>query len=175
MTILRGLLLLPLLLLGTPVAAVIETYEFSDAALQERYQELSAELRCPKCQNQNIADSNAPIAQDLRRSLVQQLEQGASDEEILDYMVARYGEFVRYRPRFAGATLWLWLFPLLILALGVLVLVYNLRSRPDSEPATGGLSAEERDKLARMLDDDAPGDAAPGATSPGDASPGDRP
>ena len=72
MTTLRGLLLLPLLLLSTPLFAVIETYEFSDVALQERYLDLSAELRCPKCQNQNIADSNAPIAQDLRRSLVEQ-------------------------------------------------------------------------------------------------------
>ena len=82
-------------------------------------------------------------------------------------MVARYGEFVRYRPRFAGATLWLWLFPLLILALGVLVLVYNLRSRPDTGTAANGLSAEERDKLARMLDDSVAGDASPGETSPG--------
>ena len=80
--------------------AVIETYEFSDPELEQRYQQLSQELRCPKCQNQNIADSNAPISQDLRKLLYQQLEAGADDEEILEYMVARYGEFVRYRPRF---------------------------------------------------------------------------
>ena len=93
--------------------AVIETYDFSDPLLEERYQELSAELRCPKCQNQNIADSNAPIAKDLRKILYQQLEDGASDREILDYMVARYGEFVRYRPRFSGDTAILWLAPVL--------------------------------------------------------------
>ena len=75
--------------------AVIETYEFSDPQLEERYQDLSGELRCPKCQNQNIADSNAPIAQDLRKLLHQQLDTGASDDESLQYMVARYGEFVR--------------------------------------------------------------------------------
>ena len=104
------------LFLSPGALAVIETYEFSDPALEERYQVLSAELRCPKCQNQNIADSNAPIAQDLRKTLHRQLEQGASDQEILEYMVARYGEFVRYRPRFGGATTFLWLFPALLLA-----------------------------------------------------------
>ena len=80
------------------VWAVIETYQFSSPDLEARYHTLSQELRCPKCQNQNIADSNAPIARDLRVVLYEQLEAGASDEEILAYMVARYGEFVRYRP-----------------------------------------------------------------------------
>ena len=88
--------------------AVIETYQFSNSSLEQRYKQLSAELRCPKCQNQNIADSNAPIAQDLRKLLYKQLEEGASDEEILEYMVSRYGEFVRYRPRFSGMTILLW-------------------------------------------------------------------
>ena len=78
--------------------AVIETYEFSDADLERRYHRLSDELRCPKCQNQTISDSNAPIAKDLRFLLHEQLESGASDDEILSFMVARYGEFVRYRP-----------------------------------------------------------------------------
>ena len=99
------------LLLALPAAAVIETYEFSEPELEKRYRELSQELRCPKCQNQNIADSNAPISQDLRRLLHQQLEAGASDGEILEYMVARYGEFVRYRPAFNAATAILWLAP----------------------------------------------------------------
>jgi cytochrome c-type biogenesis protein CcmH len=100
---------------GAAAAAVIETYEFSDPALENATTVLSQELRCPKCQNQNIADSNAPISQDLRRLLYEQLEAGASDEEILDDMVARYGEFVRYRPDVDGATLWLWLAPVLLL------------------------------------------------------------
>ena len=130
--------------------AVIETYEFSDPMLEERYQALSAELRCPKCQNQNIADSNAPIAQDLRRLLYQQLEAGASDEEILDYMVARYGEFVRYRPKFSGATAVLWLAPVLLLALGVGIVMMTLRGR--SRSAAGAeLSTEEQQELAQLL------------------------
>jgi cytochrome c-type biogenesis protein CcmH len=102
--------------------AVIETYDFTDTALELRYKELSAELRCPKCQNQNIAASDAPIARDLRKLLHRQLQAGDSDEEILQYMVARYGEFVLYRPRFEGVTLLLWLFPVvLLLAAGLMV------------------------------------------------------
>ena len=114
MTLVRSLAGLLALLAGTLAWAVIETYEFSSPELEQRYQDLSAELRCPKCQNQNIADSNAPIAQDLRRLLYEQLEAGADDEQIRDDMVSRYGEFVRYRPRFSGATAILWLAPILV-------------------------------------------------------------
>ncbi|GAB3277261.1 cytochrome c-type biogenesis protein [Parahaliea aestuarii] len=130
--------------------AVIETYEFSSPELEARYHALSQELRCPKCQNQNIADSNAPIAQDLRKQLYQQLESGASDEEILDYMVARYGEFVRYRPEMAGPTLILWLAPVLLLAAGVVVALLVLRSRRGDRDR--GLSEEEQRKLQEMLE-----------------------
>ncbi|MCB1843113.1 MAG: cytochrome c-type biogenesis protein CcmH [Halioglobus sp.] len=131
-------------------AAVIETYEFSDPALEERYQLLSAELRCPKCQNQNIADSNAPIARDLRRLLYEQLEAGASDDAILDHMVARYGEFVRYRPRFAGATAILWLAPVILLLAGVAILAMTLRSRT-SRGSDTALSDAERARLQALL------------------------
>jgi cytochrome c-type biogenesis protein CcmH len=139
-----------LLVLAGPTMAVIETYEFSDPMLELRYQELSAELRCPKCQNQNIADSNAPIAQDLRRQLHRQLEDGASDDEILDYMVARYGDFVRYRPSFEGASIILWLMPLVLLLAGGGVLVWTLRSRGAGEAPTA-LSEQERSAVERML------------------------
>lgn len=144
--------LLAMLLVAGPVAAVIETYEFSDPLLEQRYQQLSAELRCPKCQNQNIADSNAPIAQDLRKLLYQQLEAGADDEEILDYMVARYGEFVRYRPSFSGATVFLWLAPALLLMAGVVVAVLTVRKRRDLPAATNSeLSPEEQRRLQELL------------------------
>ena len=86
MTVLRHLLLSVFLLLASHAQALIETYDFSSPELEARYQQLSEELRCPKCQNQNIADSNAPIAQDLRKLLHQQLEAGASDAEILDHL-----------------------------------------------------------------------------------------
>ena len=151
---LPSLLLLASLLLGAHHAlALVETYEFSNPELEARYQQLTEELRCPKCQNQNIADSNAPIAQDLRRLLHQQLESGASDEEILDHMVARYGEFVRYRPRFGGTTLVLWLAPVLLLFAGLVVLLLTLRSRPET-PGSGapGLTAEEQARMRELLD-----------------------
>lgn len=136
--------------LAGPALAVIETYEFSDPALEERYRALSQELRCPKCQNQNIADSNAPISQDLRRQLYQQLEAGASDAEILEYMVARYGEFVRYRPEFSRATALLWLAPVLMLAIGAAVLGVMLHRRRRAVSAP--LDDSERQRLAALID-----------------------
>jgi cytochrome c-type biogenesis protein CcmH len=148
MRLLCGLLLA---LCAGGAMAVIETYEFTDDALLERYQVLSAELRCPKCQNQNIADSNAPIAADLRKQLHEQLEAGRSNDEIVDYMVQRYGEFVLYRPRWNPVTMVLWLAPLLLLALAVGVLVMSLRRRAD--PARQeGLSGEEQRRLDELLD-----------------------
>tara|TARA_R110001599_G_scaffold63704_16_gene177721 strand:- start:4706 stop:5140 length:435 start_codon:yes stop_codon:yes gene_type:complete len=137
-----------MLLLSAYAAAVIETYEFSTPALEARYQLLSEELRCPKCQNQNIADSNAPISQDLRRLLHQQLEAGASDEEILEFMVARYGEFVRYRPAFNAVTAVLWLAPLLLLLAGVAGLLLILRGR---RQGGGSLTADDEAQLAALL------------------------
>ena len=149
------LLFAVLLVVGGNARALVETYEFSDPALEERYHALTEELRCPKCQNQNIADSNAPISRDLRRSLHEQLEQGATDGEIRDYMVARYGEFVRYRPRFGGATAVLWLAPVLLLFAGAGVLLAIFRSRPGAGGPRGkasGLSAEEEARFKSLLD-----------------------
>lgn len=141
------------MLVCAPALAVIETYDFSEPRLEERYHALSQELRCPKCQNQNIADSNAPIAQDLRKQLYLQLEAGASDDQIRQYMVNRYGEFVRYRPRFSGATAVLWLAPALLLVLAALVAWLTLRRRGSETPQA--LSAEERRRVDDMLE---PGD-----------------
>lgn len=145
-------LFLVLLLAGQNGAqAVIETYDFSNPTLEQRYRMLSAELRCPKCQNQNIADSNAPIARDLRKLLFQQLEAGATDEEILTYMVSRYGEFVRYKPRFSGATLFLWLLPafLLLGAAGVVIFVVRSSNGNKSE-----LSEDEKRQVDSLLKND---------------------
>ena len=142
--------LFTLLLACAQVWAVIETYEFSSPELEQRYRALSTELRCPKCQNQNIADSNAPISRDLRKLLHRQLEAGASDEQIRDYMVARYGEFVRYRPRFGGATAILWLAPLLLLVAAGAVAFLSLRSRRGRSHA-GGLSEAEQQRLRDLL------------------------
>ena len=134
-----------------PVAlAVIETYEFSSPELEVRYHQLSQELRCPKCQNQNIADSNAPIARDLRVVLYEQLEQGATDDEILAFMVARYGEFVRYRPGVDRNTILLWAAPGLLLILGVAGLLFHLKQR---QHHAIDLTEEEQAKIARLIGD----------------------
>ena len=150
MSVSRTSCLLALLLL-LPLAAwgVIETYSFSSAELEARDHSLSQELRCPKCQNQNIADSNAPIARDLRVVLYEQLEAGASDDEILAFMVARYGEFVRYRPSLDPNTVLLWVSPAVLLLAGALGLVWHLKGRRVSSPAP--LTSQEREKLERLM------------------------
>lgn len=129
--------------------AVIETYSFSSPELEVRYHSLSQELRCPKCQNQNIADSNAPIARDLRVVLYEQLEAGATDDEILAFMVARYGEFVRYRPGVDRNTVLLWASPALLLLAGAFSLVWHFKGQhPGSRKS---LTARERDELERLM------------------------
>lgn len=137
------------MLVARPSFAVIETYEFSNPQLEERYHALSQELRCPKCQNQNIADSNAPISEDLRKLLYRQLEAGSSDKEILADMVNRYGEFVRYRPSFDAKTAALWLGPLAFLVFGALFTFFALRGR--NKDRNGDLTEDERARLNRML------------------------
>ena len=124
----RWLLLVLLIpLVSLHANAVIETYEFSTPELEVRYKALSQELRCPKCQNQNIADSNAPISRDLRAIVHEQLEAGASDEEIILYLVDRYGEFVRYRPGVDNNTFWLWSAPLILLLMALTVVWLQIR------------------------------------------------
>ena len=132
--------------------AVIETYEFSSPDLKSRYKALSQELRCPKCQNQNIADSNAPISRDLRAIVHEQLEAGATDEEIIDFLVDRYGEFVRYRPGMDANTLWLWSAPLILLVMAVAVVVTQIRKDRDGQ--TISLNAERANRLREKFDGD---------------------
>ena len=120
-------LLLSVALCSAVAWGVIETYEFSAPALEARYKALSQELRCPKCQNQNIADSNAPISRDLRAIVHEKLETGATDSEIIDFLVDRYGEFVRYRPGLDRNTLWLWSAPLILLLMAMAVVLLQIR------------------------------------------------
>ena len=147
-------LLCALFLVSSSAWAVIETYEFSSPDLASRYHQLSQELRCPKCQNQNIADSNAPIARDLRVVLYEQLEAGQTDAQILDFMVARYGQFVRYRPEVDRQTALLWWSPLLLLVMGGVGVGRHFRKK-DHHPAQG-LTAAERDQVDRLLEDRLP-------------------
>jgi cytochrome c-type biogenesis protein CcmH len=121
--------LLAILLLGSPAAAIDTEPAFDDPALQARYEEIIEEVRCLKCQNQSIKDSNAFLAADLRREIRRLLEEGKTDAEIYDFLVTRYGEFALYRPRASGKTLVLWLAPAILLVIGLLVLVRVLRRR----------------------------------------------
>lgn len=141
-----------MLLCSAQSLAVIETYEFSSKDLELRYKALSQELRCPKCQNQNIADSNAPISRDLRAIVHEQLEAGATDEEIIDFLVDRYGEFVRYRPGLDSNTLWLWSAPIMLLVMAVAVVVTQIRK--DRDGLTISSNAERANKLREKFDGD---------------------
>lgn len=142
------------LCLTSGAQAAIDAYEFKDEAERERYRTLVEELRCPKCQNQNIADSNAPIAMDLRREIYRMLGEGQSNEQIIDYLVARYGDFVRYKPPVNAKTLVLWYGPvaLLILGCGVLAVILMRRRRGMADQASNTLSEAERARLATLLD-----------------------
>ena len=104
---------------SVPAAYAIDPVEMSDPVLQERYRALTHELRCMQCQNQSIADSPVGLAGDLRREVRDLLSRGKSDDEVREYMRARYGDFILFRPRMAAQTLWLWLAPVLLLLLGL--------------------------------------------------------
>ena len=118
-----------LLLLWSAVYAIDTEQAFEDPELQARYEKLIDEVRCLKCQNQTIKDSNAFLASDLRREIRRMIEEGMSDQQIFDFLVARYGEFALYRPRAEGKTLVLWLAPGVLLLGGAVLLVNIVRRR----------------------------------------------
>ena len=120
-----------------------------DLQLNERVMELAENLRCLVCQNQTIADSPAELAVDLKKQIREKMKQGMSDRDIIDYMVARYGDFVLYRPPLKGTTILLWFGPLLFLAAGLAALFYRVtRRRKDAETQ---LSAADRARAAALL------------------------
>ena len=131
-------------------ASPVETFEFRDEVTKVRFQALSKELRCPKCQNQNLADSNSAIAIDLRRELYELLQQGKADSEIINFMVSRYGEFVLYRPRVSSITYVLWFGPALLILIGVIVVILILRKKPAAK-ADLALNTQQQDKLKQLL------------------------
>ena len=118
-----------MLALALPVAAIDPGQAFDDPELQARYEKITDEVRCLKCQNQTIKDSNAFLAGDLRREIRRMLEEGYSDDEIFDFLVNRYGDFALYSPRPTGKTLALWIGPAVFLLAGGLVLVNIVRRR----------------------------------------------
>ncbi|WP_372996911.1 cytochrome c-type biogenesis protein [Marinobacter sp.] len=146
-------LILALILPALVAADVADVYDFSDRAQEQRYRNLIAELRCPKCQNQNIADSNAPISKDMRDVVYRMMNDGASNEEIVESLVGRFGEFVRYKPEFDSRTFLLWATPAIAVFGGLLVVAgVVIRSRRSGSESPA-LSAEEKARVDKMLAD----------------------
>ncbi|HEU0290139.1 MAG TPA: cytochrome c-type biogenesis protein [Burkholderiales bacterium] len=121
----------------------------ADPALEARVNALATELRCLVCQNQTLADSNAPLAVDLRNQIREKMQQGASERGVVDFMVARYGDFVLYRPPLKATTVLLWAGPLLLLIAGIAILYHRL-ARRRGEPQLE-LSGAERSRAQSLL------------------------
>jgi len=118
------------MLVFSRAALAIDTGDaFDDPEMQARYQQIIAEVRCVQCQNQNIKDSNAMIAKDLRREIRRLMTEGKTDTEVFDFLAARYGDFVLYRPRASGMTLLLWIAPGLLLLIGGIIVFRVVRKR----------------------------------------------
>jgi cytochrome c-type biogenesis protein CcmH len=151
----RGLLVALVCSLAVPVFAVQPDEILADPALETRARDLSRELRCMVCQNQSIDDSDAPLARDLRLLVRERLKAGDSDHQVLDFLTARYGQFVLLKPRFGWDTAVLWLAPVVVLLLGGVGLLSLLRRRerlqiPASEQP---LNEAEQARLSALLDE----------------------
>jgi cytochrome c-type biogenesis protein CcmH len=147
-------IILLFLLLLSPVANAVDTYQFNNPEKQAAYDSLVSELRCLVCQNQTIGDSNAELAADLRRQVYEMLQQGKSQAEIQQFMTDRYGDFVLYNPPFKAKTGLLWLGPVAFLAVGLLAVFLFTRRKKTVLPADN--VAENAEKLAaarRLLTD----------------------
>lgn len=120
--------LIPTLILWSMVSwAAIETYQFDSAEQEARFRQLGFELRCPKCQNQAIGDSDAEISGDLRAEVYRLIKEGATDREIKDFMVARYGRYVLYKPPLDRQTVFLWFGPIVFFIIGGVVVALRIR------------------------------------------------
>ena len=154
------------LIMGSPVAYAVQPDEImADPAKESRARDLSRELRCMVCQNQSIDDSEAPLARDLRLLVRERIAAGDSDTQVIDFLVARYGEFVLLKPRLERHTLLLWLMPPLALSGGGLALwIYGRRRSKNAARNRSPLklTAEEEARLQRLMaDESAPGRSAP--------------
>ena len=149
----RVILFIAAVLLMPPAwAGPVVTYEFASEAQEELFNKLSNELRCLVCQNQAISDSNADLAKDLRDEIYGMLQQGKSEAEIVDFMVARYGDFVLYRPQIKSSTYLLWFGPVLLLVIVLVVFVYRLRTAARPAEVDSGALANARN----LLEEDEP-------------------
>ena len=150
MTLVRAVIVL-VCLFGASAAFAVQPDEIlPDPALETRARDLSRELRCMVCQNQSIDNSDAPLARDLRLLVRERLKAGDSDAQIIDFLVARYGDFVLLKPRFGMHTALLWLLPFLVLIAGVAALLM-LRRRQQNRAVSAALSADEEARVAEVL------------------------
>ena len=147
-----------MLTLATAAYAVQPDEIMSDEVKEARARDLSRELRCMVCQNQSIDDSEAPLARDIRLLVRERIAAGDSDQQVIDFLVARYGEFVLLKPRFERQTLLLWLVPPFLLIAGGVALWRQARrrSREESDAANRPLTADEEARLAALMAGDAP-------------------
>lgn len=149
----RRLALVALLVLAQPVLAVQPDEMLSDPALEARARAISTLIRCPVCQGETIDDSNASVAKDLRLVVRERLKAGDSDDQVIDYLVARYGEFILFRPRTSGSNLILWIAgpAMLVAGLGIVALTQRRRNRIGAGGESATLTAEERTRLDAIL------------------------
>ena len=143
---------LTLLLSATSPAVTFKPLEFETDAEREKYRGLTEELRCLVCQNQNLAESDAELAGDLRNEVYRMVRAGASDDEVVDFMVDRYGDFVLYRPPLRASTVLLWVGPFVLAGGGIVLLVGHLRRRNRVVRNDAPLSEAERTALERLVD-----------------------
>ena len=139
-------------MLGNAMATPVDTYKFKSEVNQKRGIALARSLRCPQCQNQDLVDSNSPVAHDLRLQVYKMVDEGRSDTEIINYMTQRYGDFVLYNPRLDGKTYLLWWGPLGLLIVGAIVggvFIRQQRIKKEDKPTT--LSADEQATLNELL------------------------
>lgn len=152
MKILSSLLCIFLFSFSLTLQAKVESRQFANAQMEQDYKTLVAELRCLVCQNQNLADSNAELAVDMRNKVYSMLNEGKSKTEIADFMVARYGDFVLYRPPVKSSTFMLWFGPFIFLLIGALIAVAYIRREQKS--ASGVVDSQTQKRAHSLLDDD---------------------
>lgn len=135
-------------LFSTHVLAAEEQYQFNSATEEQLFKELTLELRCPKCQNQNIADSDAVVAKDLRDKVLELVKEGNNKQQVVDYMIDRYGYFVHYKPPITPLTLLLWILPLLFVVVGFVVIFVRQKQQKNRQTSW---SQQDEQKLNDLI------------------------
>jgi cytochrome c-type biogenesis protein CcmH len=131
------------------ISAPVETFQFDSPETEKTFHKLSEELRCLVCQNQNVAESNADLAKDLRLEIYTMLSDGKTEDEIVDFMVQRYGDYVLYRPPFKPMTWLLWFGPVIIFAIALIFVVRFMRSQDDATQ-TDSLSKDDIERIKNL-------------------------